>query len=120
MIVDDAMYMRFTIERVLQKAGLEVVAAVRYGAEAIDTYKEFYKTNKKIDLVLLDITMEDMDGIEVLKKIIEFDKDAKVIMCSAMTSEITLLEALDAGAVDFVGKPFEKEDLIETVKGHLN
>ena len=98
MICDDAAFMRMMIKDILTKNGYE-------------KYPE-----AKPDLVLMDITMPDMDGIQALKKIKEIDANANVIMCSAMGQQAMVIEAIQSGAKDFIVKPFQAERVLEAVK----
>lgn len=107
MIVDDATFMRMMLKDILVNNDYEVVAEAENGLRAIDAYKEH-----KPDLVLLDITMPEMDGIEALRKIKEIDADSKVIMCSAMGQQTMVMDAIQAGALDFIVKPFDKDRVV--------
>ncbi|HWO74391.1 MAG TPA: response regulator [Bacillus sp. (in: firmicutes)] len=111
LIVDDAKFMRMTLGNIFQEAGHTIVGDAQNGKEAIDQYIAV-----KPDLVTMDITMPEMDGIEAVKKIKEIDPKAKIIMCSAIGQSRLVLEAIEAGAVDFIVKPFEKERVIEAVE----
>jgi len=110
LVVDDAMFMRSKASKLLIQEGYQVVEASN-GAEAVETYKA-----EKPDLVLMDITMPVMDGIEAVKNIKAYDSEAKVIMVTALGQRSMVLEAIRAGAKDFVVKPFQAEKLIEAVK----
>ena len=111
MICDDAAFMRMMIKDILTKNGYEIAAEAENGAIAVEKYPE-----AKPDLVLMDITMPDMDGIQALKKIKEIDANANVIMCSAMGQQAMVIEAIQAGAKDFIVKPFQAERVLEAVK----
>ena len=111
MICDDAAFMRMMIKDILTKNGYEIAAEAENGAIAVETYPE-----AKPDLVLMDITMPDMDGIQALKKIKEIDANANVIMCSAMGQQAMVIEAIQSGAKDFIVKPFQAERVLEAVK----
>ena len=111
LIVDDAAFMRMMIKDVITKNGFEVAGEAVNGMDAVDKYNEL-----KPDLVLMDITMPEMDGIQALKKIKEGDSDAKVIMCSAMGQQAMVIEAIQSGARDFIVKPFQADRVIEAVK----
>ena len=104
MICDDAAFMRMMIKDILTKNGYEIAAEAENGAIAVEKYPE-----AKPDLVLMDITMPDMDGIQALKKIKEIDANANVIMCSAMGQQAMVIEAIQSGAKDFIVKPFQAE-----------
>ena len=109
MICDDAAFMRMMIKDILTKNGYEIAAEAENGQKA--KYPE-----AKPDLVLMDITMPEMDGIEALKKIKALDPGAKIIMCSAMGQQAMVIEAIQAGAKDFIVKPFQAERVLEAVK----
>ena len=109
LIVDDAMFMRITLKNIMQQEGLECHEAAS-GFEAVQRYMEL-----RPDLVLMDITMPDMDGITAVREIKQFDPQAKVIMCSAMGQQSMIVDAVTAGAIDFVVKPFKPERVLEAV-----
>lgn len=111
MICDDAAFMRMMIKDILSKNGYNVVGEAENGAVAVDKYSEL-----KPDLVLMDITMPEMDGIQALKKIREKDSSASVIMCSAMGQQAMVIESIQAGAKDFIVKPFQADRVLEAVK----
>ena len=111
MICDDAAFMRMMIKDILTKNGYEIAAEAENGAIAVEKHPE-----AKPDLVLMDITMPDMDGIQALKKIKEIDANANVIMCSAMGQQAMVIEAIQSGAKDFIVKPFQAERVLEAVK----
>ena len=114
MVVDDAMFMRTKASRLLSQEGYEIVEAAD-GSEAVRKYQA-----EKPDLVLMDITMPVMDGIEALKAIKSHDDGAKVIMVTALGQRSMVLEAIRAGARDFVVKPFQPDKLLEAVKRQLD
>ena len=111
LVVDDAAFMRMMIKDILVKNGYDVVGEGADGHQAIELYKE---TNP--DLVTMDITMPEMDGITALKVIRKINPNAKVIMCSAMGQQAMVIEAIQAGAKDFIVKPFEPTRIIQTVE----
>ena len=111
MICDDAAFMRMMIKDILTKNGYEIAAEAENGAVAVKKYPD-----AKPDLVLMDITMPDMDGIQALKKIKEIDPNANIIMCSAMGQQAMVIEAIQSGAKDFIVKPFQAERVLEAVK----
>ncbi|MBQ7480445.1 MAG: response regulator [Lachnospiraceae bacterium] len=111
LISDDAAFMRMMIKDILTKNGYNVVGEAENGARAVEKYNEL-----KPDLVLMDITMPEMDGIQALKKIKENDPSALVIMCSAMGQQAMVIESIQAGAKDFIVKPFQADRVIEAVK----
>ena len=110
LIVDDASFMRMTIKQMLEKNGHEAVGEAGDGIEAVKTYIEV-----KPEVVLLDITMPEMNGVEALKRIKELDPAAKVIICSAMGQQAMVAQAIQNGAKDFIVKPFEADRLIAAV-----
>ena len=111
LICDDAAFMRMMIKDILTKNGYNVVAEAENGAKAVEKYNE-----TKPDLVLMDITMPEMDGIQALKKIIAGDPKALVIMCSAMGQQAMVIESIQSGAKDFIVKPFQADRVLEAVK----
>lgn len=111
LVVDDAAFMRMMIKDILTKNGYEVVGEAADGQQAVQQYQEL-----KPDLVTLDITMPEMDGITALKKIREIDPNAKVIMCSAMGQQAMVIDAIQAGAKDFIVKPFQADRVLEAIK----
>ena len=111
LIVDDAAFMRMMIKDILSKNGYEVAGEAENGAIAVSKYAEL-----KPDLVLMDITMPEKDGIQALKDIKASDSGAKVIMCSAMGQQAMVIEAIQSGARDFIVKPFQADRVIEAVK----
>ncbi len=111
LIVDDAAFMRMMIKDILEKNGFEVVGEANNGIKAVELFKK-----EKPDIVTMDITMPDMDGIEAVKAIKEFDPAAKVIMCSAMGQQTMVMDAIRAGARDFIVKPFQPDRVLEAIK----
>ena len=111
LIVDDAAFMRMMIKDILTKNGYNVIAEAENGLKAIDKYNE-----TKPDLVLMDITMPEMDGLQALKKIKGADANAKIIMCSAMGQQAMVIDSIQSGAKDFIVKPFQAERVLEAVK----
>lgn len=111
LICDDAAFMRMMIKDILTKNGYNVIGEAENGVKAIEKYNEM-----KPDLVLMDITMPEMDGIQALKKIREADASSSVIMCSAMGQQAMVIEAIQSGAKDFIVKPFQAERVLEAVK----
>jgi len=110
LVVDDAAFMRMMIKDILEKNGFEVVGEAENGAVAVEKYKELSP-----DLVTMDITMPEKDGITALKEIKQIDPKAIVIMCSAMGQQAMVIDAIQAGAKDFVVKPFQSERVIEAI-----
>lgn len=111
LICDDAAFMRMMIKDILSKNGYNVVGEAENGARAVEKYAEL-----KPDLVLMDITMPEMDGIAALKSIKSSDPSATVIMCSAMGQQAMVIESIQAGAKDFIVKPFQPDRVLEAVK----
>ena len=111
LICDDAAFMRMMIKDILTKNGYNVAGEAENGLKAVEKYKEVSP-----DLVLMDITMPEMDGIQALKQIKALDGGAKVIMCSAMGQQAMVIESIQAGAKDFIVKPFQAERVLEAVK----
>jgi two-component system chemotaxis response regulator CheY len=111
LVVDDAAFMRMMIKDILIKHGFEVVGEAANGLEAILRYKELAP-----DLVTMDITMPEMDGIAAVKQIKKMDPNARVIMCSAMGQQAMVLEAIQAGARDFIVKPFQADRVLDAVR----
>ena len=111
LIVDDAAFMRMMIKDILTKNGYNIAAEAENGKIAVDKYNEV-----KPDLVLMEITMPEMDGIQALKAIKGNDPNAAVIMCSAMGQQAMVIEAIQSGARDFIVKPFQAERVLEAVK----
>jgi len=114
LIVDDAAFMRMMIKDILIKNGYEVVGEASDGLQAIGKYKELQP-----ELVTMDITMPEMDGITALREIKKIDPNAKVIMCSAMGQQAMVIDAIQAGAKDFIVKPFQADRVIEAIKKTL-
>lgn len=111
LIVDDAAFMRMMIKDILSKNGYTVIAEAENGIKAIEKYKEVNP-----DLVIMDITMPEMDGIQAVKQIKQLNDAAKIIMCSAMGQQAMVIESIQAGARDFIVKPFQAERVIEAVR----
>ncbi|MCL2002679.1 MAG: response regulator [Oscillospiraceae bacterium] len=111
LIVDDAAFMRMMIKDVLTKNGFEVIGEAENGKIAIERYKELNP-----DLVIMDITMPEMNGIDALKGIKAANSAAKVVMCSAMGQQAMVIEAIQSGAKDFIVKPFQADRVCEAVR----
>ena len=111
LICDDAAFMRMMIKDILTKNGYNVVGEAENGAKAVEKYQEL-----KPDLVLMDITMPEMDGIQALKAIKAADPSATVIMCSAMGQQALVIESIQSGAKDFIVKPFQQDRVLEAVR----
>ena len=110
LIVDDAAFMRMMIKNILIKEGYDVVGEAENGAQAVEKYKELSP-----DLVTMDITMAEMDEISAVKEIMKINKGAKVVMCSAMGQQAMVIDAIQAGAKDFIVKPFQPDRVIEAI-----
>jgi len=110
LVVDDAAFMRIMLRNILVEAGHEVTGEAENGVQAVQKYKELQP-----DLVTMDITMPEMNGIEAVKEIVSYDPNAKVMMCSAMGQQSMVLETIKAGAKDFLVKPFNKEKVVESI-----
>ena len=111
LICDDAAFMRMMIKDILTKNGYNIVGEAENGAKAVEKYAEL-----KPDLVLMDITMPEMDGIEALKKIKAADANASIVMCSAMGQQAMVIESIQSGAKDFIVKPFQADRVLEAVQ----
>ena len=111
LICDDAAFMRMMIKDILTKNGYNIVGEAENGAKAVEKYAEL-----KPDLVLMDITMPEMDGIEALKKIKAADANASILMCSAMGQQAMVIESIQSGAKDFIVKPFQADRVLEAVQ----
>jgi two-component system chemotaxis response regulator CheY len=111
LICDDAIFMRTMLADILAGAGFEVVGEAENGAQAVELYKKL-----RPDLVTMDIVMPDMGGIDAVREITRFDADARVLMCSAMGQQALVVEAIQAGAKDFVVKPFQPSRVLEAVQ----
>ena len=111
LVVDDAAFMRKMVTDALTKGGHEVVGEAGNGAEAVTQFQSL-----RPDATTLDITMPEKDGLAALKEIIALDPSAKVVMCSALGQESLVMEAIEAGASDFIVKPFRAEDVLTVVK----
>ncbi|NLB17493.1 MAG: response regulator [Syntrophomonadaceae bacterium] len=110
LIVDDAAFMRMMIKDILTKNGYAVVGEAENGLNAVEKYAEYMP-----DLVTMDITMPEMDGISAVKEIKKNDPNARIIMCSAMGQQAMVIDAIQAGARDFIVKPFQPDRVLEAV-----
>jgi two-component system chemotaxis response regulator CheY len=115
LIVDDALFMRMMIKDILRKDGFVIAGEAENGVEAVEKYADL-----KPDLVTMDIVMPEMDGIEAVRNIIKLDPGAKVLMCSAMGQQPLVVESLEAGARDFIIKPFQPAKVVEAVRKALH
>ena len=114
LIADDAAFMRMMLKNVLTEAGYEVVGEAENGAVAVSRYREL-----RPDLTTMDITMPEMDGLAALKEIRAGDPSARVVMCSAMGQQSMVIESIQAGARDFIVKPFQPDRVLEAVQKAL-
>lgn len=114
LIVDDAAFMRMMIKDILSKNGYQVVGEASDGVQAVEKFKE-----SQPDLVTMDITMPEMDGITALKELKKIDPNVKVIMCSAMGQQSMVIDAIQAGAKDFIVKPFQADRVLEAISKAL-
>ncbi|ACA60234.1 response regulator [Candidatus Desulforudis audaxviator] len=111
LIVDDAAFMRMMIKNILTKYGYEIVGEAEDGSMAVKLYKDL-----RPDLVTMDITMPVMDGIESTKAILAQDPKANIVMVSAMGQQAMVMEAIQAGAKDFIVKPFQQERILQAIE----
>jgi two-component system chemotaxis response regulator CheY len=111
LVADDASFMREMIREILEPEGFEVVAEAGDGVEAVEMWKQHHP-----DIVTMDIVMPKKSGIEAVKSIVELDPGAKIVMCSALGQEALVMEALRAGAKDFIVKPFKPDVVVSTLR----
>lgn len=114
LITDDALFMRTTLKNIVSQNGYEVVGEASNGREAVDMYGKL-----KPDVVLMDITMPEMDGLTALKTIRSSDPGANIVMCTAMGQKELVIEAVQAGAKDFIVKPFQPERVLQSLEKAL-
>jgi two-component system chemotaxis response regulator CheY len=112
LVVDDSMFIAKQLGQIFTSEGFEVAATAADGAQGVEKYKELYPN---IDLVTMDITMPVMDGVSALEKILEFDKDACVIMVSALGKEDVVKKSLLMGAKSYIVKPLDRKKVLERV-----
>jgi two-component system chemotaxis response regulator CheY len=110
LVVDDAQFMRMMLKNILSGAGYEVAGEGENGVQAIEKYKDL-----KPDLVIMDMIMPEMGGIDAVREIVKLDPAAKVLMCSAMGQQALVVEAIQVGAKDFIVKPFQPAGVLEAV-----
>ncbi len=115
LIVDDAGFMRKMLRNIIAQGGFEVIGEADNGVTAVELYKQLQP-----DAVTMDITMPEMDGITTLKEILAYDSNAKIIMCSAMGQQFMVVEAIKLGAVDFIEKPFQTDQVVKAISKALN
>ena len=114
LVVDDAAFMRMMLKDIISKSGNTVVGEASNGVEAVEKYKEL-----KPDLVTLDITMPEMDGLQALEQIMAFDNKAKVLMCSAMGQQSMVIKSIQLGSKGFIVKPFQADKVVESISKML-
>ena len=110
LVVDDAQFMRMMLKNILSGAGYEVVGEGENGVQAIEKYKDLQP-----DMVIMDMIMPEMGGIDAVREIVKLDPAAKVLMCSAMGQQALVVEAIQVGAKDFIVKPFQPAGVLEAV-----
>lgn len=110
LIVDDAAFMRMMLKDILSKNGYDVVGEAENGVQAVQKYNEH-----KPDVVTMDITMPEMDGITAVKGIMRIAPEARIVMCSAMGQQAMVIDAIQAGAKDFIVKPFQADRVIDAI-----
>jgi len=111
LLVDDAAFMRLTIRKIMEPEGHTIIGEATTGIEAVEKFAEL-----RPDVVIMDITMPDMNGIEALKRIKILDSEAKVVICSAMGQKNMIAKAVELGVEEFIVKPFDNKDLVAAVK----
>jgi two-component system chemotaxis response regulator CheY len=114
LVADDASFMREMIREIIEPEGFDVVAEAGDGTDAVTAFKEHSP-----DIITMDIVMPKMSGIEAVKEIIRLDPGAKIVMCSALGQEALVMEALKAGASDFIVKPFKPDAVVVTLRKAL-
>ncbi|HEC62559.1 MAG TPA: response regulator [bacterium] len=112
LVVDDSMFVAKQIGQILTSEGFEIIGTAANGEEGVEKYKELYPN---IDLVTMDITMPKMDGVTALEKIIEFDKDARIVMISALGKQDLVKKALLIGAKNYIVKPLDRKKVLDRV-----
>lgn len=117
LVVDDSMFVTKQITQILTSEGFDVVATAGDGEEGLEKYKELHPN---IDLVTMDITMPKMDGVTALEKIMAFDKNAKVVMISALGKQDLVKQSLLLGAKNYIVKPLDRQKVLERIVSTLN
>ena len=115
LLVDDAAFMRMMLKKVLEELNFEIVAEAKSGKEAVRLYNQY-----KPDLVTMDLSMPEMDGIEATARIIEKDPQAKIVICSALGQKRKIIESVKAGAKDYILKPFDKANVYRKIRNLVN
>ena len=121
LVCDDAIFMRTMISDILSQAGYEIVGEAETGVQAVEKFKELKPDLVTMDIVMpdlvtMDIVMPDMGGIDAVREIVQKDPGARILMCSAMGQQALVVEAIQAGAKDFVVKPFQPSRVLEAVQ----
>jgi two-component system chemotaxis response regulator CheY len=114
LLADDLFFMRMVQKEVLESKGFQIVGEASTGTEAVAMYQEL-----KPDIVVLDITMPEMNGLEAMKRIFVLDSKAKIIICSAIGQQNLIVDAINAGIKDFIVKPFKPERLLSAINKAL-
>ena len=114
LLADDLSFMRMVQKEILEEKGFEVAGEASDGLEAIEKYKAL-----KPDILILDITMPNMNGLDAMHKIFDIDKSARIIMCSALGQQQLIVEAIKAGVKDFIVKPFKPERMLSAIEKAL-
>ena len=112
LVVDDSMFVTKQITQILTSEGFDVVATAENGEDGVEKYKELHPN---VDLVTMDITMPKMDGVTALEKIMEFDKDARVVMISALGKQDLVKQSLMIGAKNYIVKPLDRKKVLERI-----
>ncbi|HDQ15081.1 MAG TPA: response regulator [Sediminispirochaeta sp.] len=112
LVVDDSMFVTKQISQILTSEGFEVVGTAADGSIGLEKYKELYPN---VDLVTMDITMPKMDGVTALEKILEFDKEAKIVMISALGKQDLVKKSLMIGAKNYIVKPLDRAKVLERI-----
>jgi two-component system chemotaxis response regulator CheY len=115
LVVDDAMFMRMMLTDILTANGFAIAGEAENGAEAVAMFRECAP-----DVVLMDITMPEMDGIKAVQEIMGIDPGAKIIMCSAMGQQAMVIQSIQSGALDFVVKPFQPDRVVDAINKALS
>jgi len=116
LVVDDSLFVTKQISQILTSEGFDIAATAGDGLEALEKYKELYP---HVDLVTMDITMPNMDGVTALEKIIEFDKNARIVMISALGKQELVKKSLLLGAKNYIVKPIDRKKVLERVVSSL-
>ena len=112
LVVDDSMFVTKQISQILSSEGFDIVGTAKDGQEGLEKYKELYPN---LDLVTMDITMPKMDGVTAMEKILEFDKEARVVMISALGKQDLVKKSLLLGAKNYIVKPLDRQKVLDRV-----